>query len=73
MLWWLIVLWFLPPLLFLAVFLIDLITGIGGGHSKLIQIDSKAGCSRALNVTDTSAATHDPACRQRGVGHTDTD
>ncbi len=61
MLWWLIALWFLPPLMFLSVFLVALLTGLGGRHSKVIRNDAVAGCSCALNVTDTSAATRGAA------------
>jgi hypothetical protein len=63
MLWLLIALWFLPPLMFLAVFLVARLTSIGGRHSKVVRTDPAAACSCALNVTDTSAATHDAARR----------
>jgi len=57
MLWWLVAFWFLPPLIFLVVFLLGRLTGMCGPHSKPSETDSIAGGNRALNITDTSAAT----------------
>jgi hypothetical protein len=50
----------LPPFIFLVVFLVARLTGIGGRHSKVSRTHSVAACGCALNVTDTSAATLDP-------------
>ena len=70
MLWLLIALWFLPPLMFLTIYLVGLLTGIGGRHRKVVLTGPTAACSCTLNVTDTSAATPDAARGPRWVGHT---
>jgi hypothetical protein len=53
----------LPPFAFLVVFLVARLTGLGGRHSKVSLTHSVAPCSCVLNVTDTSAATCEPARR----------
>jgi hypothetical protein len=63
MLWLLIALWFLPPLMFLAVFLVVPLTSIGGRRSKVVRTNPVAAGSCVPNVTDTSAAAHGPARR----------
>ena len=67
MVWWLITLWFLPALLVLGLFLVDRLTGMGRRRT-LAQNDPNADSDRDLNVTDTSAATHDCASGQTQSG-----